>query len=108
MYHKKLMTGATSIMEVTVTPRVFSPFFTGGSGVESNASSVICSVCQLSVQPSLLHAQHPPSLTDWGVFGLEQGGLGGGAGEKLPLLQKGEIICSGSFNQTMLKQTNRS
>lgn len=44
---------------------------------ESYASSVICSVCQLSVQPSLQHAQHPPSPYRLGSLGWSREGLGG-------------------------------
>lgn len=78
---------------------------------ESDASSVICSVCLLSVQPSLLHVHHPPCPYRRGSLGRSREGLvggGGGQGENPSLLQKGEIICSGSFNQTTLNKQNKS
>ena len=75
---------------------------------ESDASSVICSGCLLSVQPSLLHVHHPPSPYRRGSLGRGREGLGEGRGENRSLLQKGEIICSGSFNQTMQNKQNKS
>lgn len=50
-------------------------------------------------------------LTDLGVWagaGRAWGGGGEGWEENRSLLQKGEIICPGSFNQTMLNKQNRS
>ena len=47
---------------------------------ESDASSVICSVCLLSVQPSLLHVHHPPCPYRRGSLGRSREGLVGGQG----------------------------
>lgn len=69
-------TDGTSIMEVTVGPSLFS-FLHVWLRTESDASSVVCSVCLLSVQPITACTAPPLSLQTW-ESGLEQGGLGEG------------------------------
>lgn len=101
-------TGATPIMEVTVTPKSLSPFFICGSGVNPMPLLSFALYVSSLYSPAYCMLSILLVLTDW-ESGLEQEGLGGrGRGSAASLLQKGEIICSGSFNQTMLNKQNRS